>query len=78
LKSLGDQSAGGMATVLYRYTSHFSDFDRTVDYWIGKQDSLPRRIEMRTETRSWGTAPTVWMESITCSYGVEIKIDPPM
>ena len=78
LKSLGDQSAGGMATVLYRYTSHFSDFDRTVDYWIGKQDSLPRRIEMRTETRSWGTAPTVWTESITCSYGVEIKIDPPM
>jgi len=78
LKSLGDQVVGGTRAVLYRYTTHSTDFDRTVDYWIGMQDSLPRRIEMRTESRSWGTAPIVWTESITCSYGVDIKIDPPM
>jgi len=60
LKSLGEQIFGGTKAVLYRFTSHLSDFDRIVDYWIGKQDSLPRRIEMRTESRSWGTAPIVW------------------
>jgi hypothetical protein len=78
LKSLGDQVIGGTRAVLYRYTAHLSDFDRTVDYWIGKQDSLPQRIEMRTESRSWGTAPTVWTESIRCSYGVALKIEPPI
>jgi hypothetical protein len=78
LKSFGEQGVGGTLTVLYRYTVHSSDLDRTVDYWIGKQDSLPHRIEMRTESRSWGTKPSVWTESITCSYGVEIRIEPPL
>jgi hypothetical protein len=78
LKSLGDQVVGGAPAVLYRYTVHTYDLDRTVDYWIGKQDSLPHRIEMRTESRSGGTRPSVWTESITCSYGVEIKIEPPI
>jgi hypothetical protein len=67
-----------MPTVLYRYTTHSTDFDRTVDDWIGRRDSLPGRIEMRTESRSWGSLPTVWTESITCSYGVDIKIESPM
>jgi hypothetical protein len=78
LRSFGDQGVGPTPTILYRYTTHSGDFDRTVNYWIGKQDSLPHRIEMRTETRSWGTAPIVWTESITCSYGVELKIEPPL
>lgn len=77
LKSLRDPGTGGPPTVLYRYTVHSTELDRTVNYWIGKQDSLPHRIEMRTETRSSGIPPTIWTESITCSYGVAINIDLP-
>ena len=77
LKLVANEVVAGVPVVLYRYTAHSSDFDRTVNYWIGKKDSLPRRINMRTETRSWGSAPIVWQESISCTYGIEIKIEPP-
>ena len=77
LKLVGNEVVAGVPVVLYRYTTHSSDFDRTVNYWIGKKDSLPRRIDMRTETRSWGVAPVVWQESISCTYGIEIKIEAP-
>ena len=77
LRSLGDQRIGAAPAVLYRYTVHLSDFERTIDFWIGKQDSLPRRIDMRTQSRSRGSAAEVWHESTTCSYGVDIKIEPP-
>ncbi|HLZ43694.1 MAG TPA: hypothetical protein VKQ11_22190 [Candidatus Sulfotelmatobacter sp.] len=77
LKLVRNEVVAGVPVVFYRYTTHSSDFDRSVNYWIGKQDSLPRRIDMRTETRSWGIAPIVWQESISCTYGIEIKIEPP-
>lgn len=77
LKSLGKQSAAGVPTILYQYSVHSTDFDRTVSYWLGQQDSLPYRIEMKTEERSWGSAPVVWQESISCSYNVSLQIEPP-
>jgi hypothetical protein len=78
LVSLGNQTIGADPTVLYRYSIHLSDFDRTFDFWIGKRDSLPRRVDMRTDSRSSISAPEVWRESTTCTYGVEIKIEPPI
>ncbi|HXJ89735.1 MAG TPA: hypothetical protein VMS18_23170 [Candidatus Binatia bacterium] len=78
LKSLGKQVIGADQTVLYRYSIHLSDFDRTFDFWIGTHDSLPRRVDMHTESRTSISAPEVWRESTTCVYGIEIKIEPPM
>jgi len=78
LVSLGSQTIGADPTVLYRYSIHLADFDRTFDFWIGKRDSLPRRVDMHTESRSSVGVPEVWRESTTCAYGVEIKIDPPI
>ena len=78
LKSLGRQGIAGVPTVLYQYKTHSNDFDRTVSYWLGEQDSLPYQIEMRTEERSSGSAPLVWQESISCSYNTPIKIEPPI
>lgn len=77
LKSLGDQVVAGVRTVLYRFTTHNVEMDRTINFWFGKQDSLPRRVEMRTESKSSGTAPIIWQESTSCSYGVVVKIEPP-
>ena len=76
--SLGNQTIGADSTVLYRYFIHLNDFDRTFDFWIGKRDSLPRRVDMHAESRSSISAPEVWRNSTTCAYGVEIKIDPPI
>ena len=78
LKSLGKQSVGGVPTIQYQYSVHSTDFDRTTSYWMGEQDSLPYRIEMKTEERSWGSAPVVWQESISCTYNTPITIEPPM
>ena len=78
LKYRGDEQVEGIPTVLYQFTAHNFEMDRTVDLWIGKQDGLPRRIDMRTETRYQGISPVIWSESTTCHYGVEIKIEPPL
>ena len=78
LVSLGSQTIGADPTVLYRYSIHLSDLDRTFDFWVGKRDTLPRRVDMHTESRSSVSASESWRESTTCFYGVEIKIDPPI
>ena len=78
LKRSEDQSIGGIPTVLYKYVAHLSDFDRTISLWIGKQNSLPYRMEMMTETRDSVAAPTRWQESVSCTYGVDISISAPL
>ncbi len=78
LKRAGDQSIGGVPMVLYEYVAHGSDFDRRINLWIGRQNSLPYRMEMRTETRDSLMAPTKWQESVSCTYGVEISIVAPL
>lgn len=78
LKSLGKQSVAGVPTILYQHTIHTNDMDRTISYWFGEQDSLPYRIEMRTEEKSWGSAPVTWQESISCSYNLVLQIEPPI
>jgi len=78
LKRVADQSLGGIPTVLYKYVARLADFDRTISLWIGKNNSLPYRTEMRTETRDSLTAPASWQEAITCTYGVEISILAPL
>ncbi len=78
LKLIGDQAVGGLPAVRYQFVTHSKDFDRTVSLWIGKKDSLPYRIEMRTESGDTTTAPTVWQESISCSYGVDVNFAAPV
>lgn len=78
LKLLGEQTVHGLPAMMYRFVTHSSDMDRTVNLWIGKGDSLPYKAEMHTETRSTGSPPVVWEESTSCTYGLDVKIEPPL
>jgi hypothetical protein len=71
-----DESSGNSGPGWKKSYTFEEDFDRSMNLWIGKQDSLPYRIEMHTETRSDGTAPSVWQEAVSCTYGIAVEIAP--
>jgi hypothetical protein len=75
LKLVGSEPVGGVATYHYQATVRDVAIDRTIDVWIGAADSLPRKTEMMTHDLQMKTS---WHETTECTYGVEIKIEPPM
>ena len=78
LKLLGEQMVNGRPAMEYQFVAHLSDMDRTVNLWMGKGDSLLYKTEMRTETRSFGSPPVIWQESTSCTYGIDVQIEPPL
>jgi len=78
LKFQGNQVIQGVPTVLYKFVTHTYDMNRTINFWFGRANSLPYRIDMRTESKDSFSPPVVWEESTTCKYGVEINIEPPL
>jgi hypothetical protein len=75
LKLVGPQVIDGSPTFLYRATPHDIAIDRTIDIWIGSIDNLPRKTDMFTRDLSMKTS---WQETTSCTYGVDIKIEPPL
>src|SRR5580658_8588809 len=75
LKLVGPQVVDGSPTFLYRATPHNIAMDRTIDIWIGTNDNLPRKTEMFTRDLQMKTS---WQETTSCTYGVDIKIEPPL
>jgi hypothetical protein len=75
LKLVGPQVIDGSPTFLYRATPHDIAIDRTIDIWIGSNDNLPRKTDMFTRDLSMKTS---WQETTSCTYGVDIKIEPPL
>lgn len=76
LKLAGREVIDGVAAFQYQFAFHSSDFDRTINIWVGIDDNLPRRTEMRSVTRSWGSTPVVWQQKTYCTYG-NVTIQPP-
>jgi hypothetical protein len=52
--------------------------DRTIDFWIGANDNLLRKIEMLTKQTAPGMRGIEDGETITCSYGAIPEIKPPI
>jgi hypothetical protein len=75
LKLIGPQVVDGSPTFLYRATPHDIETDRTINIWIGSNDSLPRKTEMFTRSLRIKTS---WQEATSCTYGANITIEPPM
>jgi len=75
LKLVGPQVVDGSPTFLYQATYHDIETDRTIEIWIGSNDSLPRKTEMFTRSSRMKTS---WQETTSCTYGVNITIEPPI
>jgi hypothetical protein len=82
LKLVRRDVVGNALTFLYENKFHpagVSNRDGTLDTWIGVNDGLLRKVEMRTsESVASSITPTVSTDTTTCSYGRVPSIKPPM
>lgn len=78
LKQVGSQVVGGVRVVIYQFTGDTVDMDRTISFWLGKRDSLPYRVDMRTVSKERFSPVTTWYESTTCTYGIRVEIEAPI
>lgn len=69
--SRGEMINPGAATPQQRHGANRQTLDKE------KTLACRHRTEMHTEERSSGTAPVVWEESTSCSFGAGVKIEPP-
>ena len=67
----------GTPVFLYRFVYHSTDFDRTINTSVGVNDGLLRKWNRLSVSRSGGSAPTITDETISCTYGDPINIQPP-
>jgi hypothetical protein len=81
LKLVRRDTIAGSPTFLYETKFHPGGVafrDRTIDFWIGANDNLVRKIDTLTKE----TAPTSGgieeRETMTCSYGQVPEIKPPI
>jgi len=81
LKLVRRDTIAGWPTFLYETKFHPGGVafqDRTIDFWIGANDNLLRKIEMLTKQTAPGMAGIEDRETITCSYGSIPEIKPPI
>jgi hypothetical protein len=81
LKLVRRDAIAGSPTFLYETKFHPGGVafrDRTIDFWIGANDNLLRRIEMLTKETAPGMGGIEDRETITCSYGAVPEIKPPI
>lgn len=81
LKLVRRDAIAGSPTFLYETKFHPGGVafrDRTIDFWIGANDNLLRRIDMLTKETAPGLAGIQDRETITCSYGAVPEIKPPI
>jgi hypothetical protein len=71
LKLVRRDNVEGSPTFLYETKFHPGGVafrDRTIDFWIGANDNLLRRIDTLTKETSPGVGGIQDRETITCSY----------
>ena len=81
LKLVRRDTIAGSLTFLYETKFHPGGVafqDRTIDFWIGANDNLLRKIEMLTKQTAPGMGGIEDRETITCSYGAIPEIKPPI
>jgi hypothetical protein len=81
LKLVRRDAIGGTPTFLYETKFHpggVAFTDRTIDFWIGANDNLLRKIDMLTKDMSPGMGGIENRDTITCSYGAVPDIKPPI
>lgn len=79
LKLVRRDNVEGSPTFLYETKFHPGGVgfrDRTIDFWIGANDSLLRRIDTLTKETAPGVGGIQGRETITCSYGSVPEIKP--
>jgi hypothetical protein len=72
---------GGAPTFLYETKYHPGGVafqDRTIDFWIGANDNLLRKIDMLTKQTAPSAGGIEDRETITCTYGAIPEITPPI
>ncbi len=80
LRLIGRDVVGGVATFLYELQFHpgqVSNRDSVLRIWIGIDDGLPRRFQLRMAEGNYKT-PTISDEITTCSYGAVPEIKAPI
>jgi hypothetical protein len=80
LKLVRRDAVAGSPTFLYETKFHPGGVafrDRTIDFWIGANDNLLRKIDMLTKETAPGMGGIEDRETITCSYGPVPEIKPP-
>jgi hypothetical protein len=74
-KLAGQTVIDGVATFQYQMPIRTSDVDETVNLWIGAGDYLPRRTQIQSHYLKLNVSRD---ETTECTYGVNIKIEPPL
>jgi hypothetical protein len=75
LKFVQTDSIAGSPVLMYESVIHTVDMDRTIRIWIGANDGLLRRSEMKALGKD--NSPS-WQTKTTCSYGNAPQIQAPM
>jgi len=81
LKLVRRDAAGGVPAFLYETKFHPGGVafrDRTIDFWVGANDNLLRKIESLTKETGPSSGGVEDRYSITCSYGPIPAIKPPI
>jgi len=81
LKPVRRDAIGGAPTFLYETKFHPGGVafqDRTIDFWVGANDNLLRKIETLTKQTPPGTGGIEDRETISCFYGPMPEIKPPI
>jgi hypothetical protein len=75
------ETIDGSPTFLYETRFHppgVTADDRTIDIWIGANDHLPRKVQMRDVATAPNPPGIIDLETTTWSYGPVPEIKPPM
>lgn len=81
LKLVRRDAIAGSPTFLYETKFHpggVAFTDRTIDFWVGANDNLLRKIDMVTKDRAPGMGGVENRETVTCSYGAAPEIKSPI
>jgi hypothetical protein len=74
-KLVSQMVINGAATFQYQMPLRTSDVDETVNLWIGAGDYLPRRTQIQSRYLKENLTRD---ETTNCTYGLNIKIEPPL
>jgi hypothetical protein len=74
-KLAGQTVINGVATFQYQMPLRTSDVDETINLWIGAADYLPRRTQIQSHYLKLNVSRD---DTTDCTYGGNIKIEPPL
>lgn len=81
LRLAGRDVIGGVPTFLYEMQPHSGQVpsgDTTLKIWVGINDGLPRKFQLRTADNNTYKPPVINDETTTCSFGKVPEIKAPI